>query len=121
MAGNRPSGKIQLCTYTIRLTENLYVHTIYSVEFEWDPAKARENFRIHGVRFALARDVFEDEDALPPEEDLDFEGEQRFRIIGMDGLGRILVVVYTYRGENIRLISAWKASKRQEKQYAQGR
>jgi uncharacterized DUF497 family protein len=90
------------------------------VEFEWDPAKARENIRVHGVSFAVSRDVFEDENALTPEKDFYAEGEQRFRILGMDGLGRVLVVVYTYRGENIRLISAWKASRKQEKQYAQG-
>jgi uncharacterized DUF497 family protein len=90
------------------------------VEFEWDPDKAQENLMVHGVSFAVARDVFEDENALTPIEDFDAEGEQRFRILGMDGLGRLLVVVYTYRGEKIRLISAWKASKKQEKQYAPG-
>ena len=75
------------------------------MEFEWDPAKARENLRVHGVNFAVAAGVLEDENALTIE-DIDAEGEQRFRILGMDGLGRLLVVVYTYRGENIRLISA---------------
>ena len=90
------------------------------MEFEWDPAKAQENLRVHGVKFAVARDVFEDENALTIE-DFDAEGEQRFRTLGMDALGRLLVVVYTYRGEKIRLISAWKASRKQEKQYAQRR
>jgi uncharacterized DUF497 family protein len=90
------------------------------VEFDWDPAKARENLRVHGVNFAVAKDVFEDENAITIE-DFDAEGEQRFRTLGLDGLGRLLVVVYTYRGEKIRLISAWKASRKQEKQYAQGR
>jgi uncharacterized DUF497 family protein len=89
------------------------------VEFEWDPAKALENLRVHGINFAVAMGVFEDENALTIE-DIDAEGEQRFRTLGMDGLGRLLVVVYTYRGEKIRLISAWKASRKQEKQYAQG-
>jgi uncharacterized DUF497 family protein len=90
------------------------------VEFEWDPAKARENLRVHGIDFADAVGVFEDEDALTIE-DLYAEGEQRFLTLGMDVLGRLLVVVYTYRGEKTRLISAWKASRRQEKQYAQKR
>lgn len=90
------------------------------MEFEWDPAKARENLRVHGIDFADSTAVFEDEVALKIE-DLDAEGEQRFRILGMDVLGRLLVVVYTYRGEKIRLISAWKASRKQEKQYAQRR
>lgn len=89
------------------------------MEFEWDPAKARENIREHGINFAVAMGVFEDENALTIE-DIDAEGEQRFRTLGVDGLGRLLVVVYTYRGEKIRLISAWKASRKQEKQYAQG-
>jgi uncharacterized DUF497 family protein len=90
------------------------------VEFDWDPAKARENKRVHGVDFAVAVDVFEDENAITIE-DVDAEGEQRFKILGVDGLGRLLVVVYTYRGEKIRLIAAWKASRRQGKHYATGR
>jgi uncharacterized protein len=89
------------------------------VEVEWDPAKARENIRVHGINFAVAAGVLEDDHALTIE-DIDAEGEQRFRTLGMDGLGRLLVVVYTYRGEKIRLISAWKASRKQEKHYAQG-
>ena len=88
------------------------------MEFAWDPAKARENIGVHGISFAVAVGVFEDENALTIE-DFDAEGEQRFRSLGMDGLGRLLVVVYTYRGEKIRLISAWKASRKQEIEYAQ--
>ena len=90
------------------------------MEFEWDPAKARENLRVHRVNFAVAQDVFEDENAITIE-DFGAEGEQRFRTLGMNGLGRLLVVVYTYQGEKIRLISAWKASRKQEKQYAKRR
>ena len=90
------------------------------MEFEWDPAKARENKRVHGIDFAVAVDVFDDENAITIE-DLDAEGEQRFKSLGMDGLGRLLVVVYTYRGGKIRLIAAWKASRRQEKHYAKRR
>jgi hypothetical protein len=82
-----------------------------------DPAKAQENLRDHGIDFADAVGVFEDGNALTVE-DFDAEKEQRFRTLGMDVLGRLLVVVYTYRGEKIRLISAWKASRKQEKQYA---
>jgi hypothetical protein len=88
------------------------------VEFAWDPDKGRENIRVHGISFAVAVGVFEDENALTIE-DFDAEGEQRFRSLGMDGLGRLLVVVYTYRGEKIRLISAWKANRKQEIEYAQ--
>ena len=90
------------------------------MEFEWDPAKAQENLRVHGIDFADAVGVFEDGNALTLE-DFDAEEEQRFRTLGLDVLGRLLVVVYTYREEKIRIISAWKASRKQEKQYAQGR
>jgi uncharacterized protein len=90
------------------------------VEFDWDPAKAKENKRIHGIDFAVAVDVLEDENAITIGH-IDAEGEQRFKSLGMDGLGRLLVVVYTYRGEKIRLISAWKATRRQEKHYAERR
>ncbi len=93
------------------------MHTIYAVEFDWDPAKARENIRIHGIDFADAVQVF----ANPhlPREDPDAEGEQRFVTLGMDDLGRVLVVVYTYRPGKIRVISARKASKKEGKEYAQ--
>jgi uncharacterized protein len=87
------------------------------VEFEWDPAKARENEQVHGIKFAVAAGVF----ANPylTREDPEAEGEQRFAALGLDGLGRLLVVVYTYRENKIRLISARKATRKEEKEYAQ--
>jgi uncharacterized DUF497 family protein len=60
--------------------------------------------------------VFEDEWALTVKEEL-VKGEQRFATLGIDFLGRIIVVVYTYRNDDIRLISAWKASKGERKTY----
>jgi len=50
-------------------------------------------------------------------EDIDAAGEQRFVSIGADALGRILVVVYTYRGKSIRLISARLATRKEREQY----
>jgi uncharacterized DUF497 family protein len=87
--------------------------------YEWGPAKAQSNQEVHGVDFADAEGVFEDVRALTIE-DNNSEGEQRFVTIGLDFLGRLLVVVYTYRGDAIRIISAWKASKREAKEYAKG-
>ncbi len=63
--------------------------------------------------------VFFDPNALT-REDLDVENEQRFVSIGMDAIGRVLVVVYTYRGEDIRLISARTATKRERERYEEG-
>jgi len=71
----------------------------------------------HGVSFADAVTVFEDEFALT-REDADAQDEPRFVTLGMDATGALLVVVYTYRAINsIRLISAWKADRSQRKQY----
>ena len=66
---------------------------------EWDPQKAASNFRKHRVRFADAVAVLEDERAITLR---DFEEEEeRWVSIGSDGLGRVLVVVYTLRAQRI--------------------
>jgi uncharacterized DUF497 family protein len=93
------------------------VHTLEAVEFEWDPAKAQENMRVHGINLAVAVGVFDS--PYLTMEDPDAEGEQRLMALGLDGLGRLLVVVYTYREDKIRLISARKATRKEEKEYAQ--
>ena len=66
--------------------------------------------------FADAVAVFEDEIALTLE-DPDAEGEPRFVTVGMDAVGRVLTVVYTWRDQDIRLISARKATKRERQAY----
>jgi uncharacterized protein len=86
-----------------------------AVGYEWSAEKQAINIRKHGIRFAEAVLVLEDADALTVSESA--EGEERFVTLGLDGLGRVLVVVYTYRGENIRLISARQAEPRERKQY----
>jgi len=90
------------------------------VAYEWDAAKARRNVQKHGVDFADAAGVFEDEYALTIE-DPSSVGERRWISIGMDWLGRVLVVVYTWRGEAVRLISARPATPRERKQYEEQR
>jgi len=85
---------------------------------EWDPGKAEENLRKHGVDFADAVGVLEDEYALY-REDPSAQGERRYCRVGMDFLGRVLLVVYTYRADHIRLISARKATKRERVTYEQ--
>jgi uncharacterized DUF497 family protein len=86
------------------------------VEFEWDPPKAAINLRKHGVDFADAGTVLHDEQAITiPHEGAD--AEERFVTLGMDALGRVLVVAYTWRDERPRLISARKATPRERRQY----
>jgi uncharacterized protein len=85
-------------------------------EFEWDPRKAAANARKHGVRFADAVPVLEDERAITLRDDFHGE-EERWITIGMDPLARVLTVVYTWRGNNVRIISARSATSNEHKQY----
>jgi uncharacterized DUF497 family protein len=85
------------------------------METEWDPAKARANLRKHRVRFADAVTALEDLRAVSLRDE--GEDEERWISIGMDSLGRILVVVYTWRNERVRLISARLATRRETQQY----
>ncbi len=90
------------------------------MSYRWDPGKATSNLEKHGVNFADAVGVFEDEWALTIKEQY-VAGEQRFVTLGMDFLGRVLVVVYTYRNDDIRLISARTATKKEIRAYEQKR
>jgi uncharacterized DUF497 family protein len=90
------------------------------MDYQWDPKKAASNLRKHKVDFADAVGVFEDEWALTIREQ-DVAGEQRWVSMGMDFLGRVLVVVYTYRSDSIRLISARPATRRERKTYERKR
>ena len=88
--------------------------------YQWDPDKARTNLRKHKIDFADAVGVFEDELALTISEQI-VAGEERFATLGLDFLGRLMVVIYTYRGDTIRLISARPATKNEQKSYEQKR
>jgi len=94
------------------------VYNCTQMEAEWDPAKASANLRKHRVRFADAVTALEDARAISVRD----EGadEERWISIGMDSLGRILVVVYTWRAERVRLISARFATRREAHQYEEG-
>jgi Uncharacterized protein conserved in bacteria len=83
---------------------------------EWDPEKAKSNFQNHKIRFSDAESVLFDPLALT-REDEDADGEQRFVSIGTDAFNRVLVVVYTFRGDKIRIISARRATKKERKCY----
>lgn len=91
------------------------------VRIDWDPPKAKANLRDHGVGFPEAATVLEDELALT-REDPEAVDEQRFVTLGLSGLGNLLVIIYTYRdADTVRIISAWKANRRQRLQYEKGR
>jgi hypothetical protein len=88
------------------------------VVYEWDPKKATSNLRKHGVDFADAAIVFEDKSAVTIDDD--DPDEKRFVTIGMDVLARVLVVVYTWRVEKIRIISARNATPDERREYEEG-
>jgi uncharacterized protein len=89
------------------------------MDSEWDPKKARLNFRKHGIRFADALTVLEDDRALTITEQ-SADGELRWMTLGADAVGRILVVVYTWRRLRARLISARPATPSERRQYVEG-
>jgi uncharacterized protein len=86
--------------------------------YQWDREKATANLRKHGIDFADAVSLFSDDLAITVSDER--FAEERFITIGSDALGRVLVVVYTWRGNEIRLISARKATRQERAQYAEG-
>jgi uncharacterized DUF497 family protein len=89
------------------------------MDIVWDLEKARINIKKHDIYFSDAEIVLFDPNALT-REDLDVNHEQRFVTVGTDAIGRVLVVVYTYCDEDIRLISARSATKKERERYEKG-
>jgi len=85
------------------------------MNFEWDFQKAASNLEKHRISFAEAAMVLYDELAITIRETV--TGEERFITLGMDSLARVLIVVYTWRGDCIRIISARKATPRERHEY----
>lgn len=91
-----------------------------SMTFEWDEGKALDNLTKHGVSFTEASTVFADPLSRTISDPLHSDEEDRFIILGESAAGRTLVVVHTHRGEDIRIISARKATPRERKDYERG-
>ena len=85
------------------------------MEFEWDPEKAAGNFKKHRIRFAEAVTIFKDDWLLTILDES--SDEERYLTVGRGSLGEILAVVYTVRGEKVRIIAARKATRRQSREY----
>ncbi len=89
------------------------------LHFEWDPRKAADNLAKHGVSFVEAATVFGDPRSLTIPDPEHSAVEKRFTILGRSHTGRLLVVVHTARGDNLRVISARPASRKERKTYEQ--
>ncbi len=90
-----------------------------ALTFEWDEDKAAANYRKHKVSFDEARTVFGDPRSLTVFDEAHSLDEPRYVDLGTSARGRVLVVAYTERGENIRLISSRKATPAERRQYDQ--
>ncbi len=88
--------------------------------FEWDPLKARSNLAKHRVGFEEASTVFGDPLSLTIPDPEHSRTEKRYVTMGIAFTGKLLVVVHTDRGNNIRIISARRASRRERKSYEKG-
>ena len=90
------------------------------LRFDWDPKKNRENRRDHGVSFEEAETAFADEHGLLMADPDHSEDEDRFILLGLSAILRLLVVCHTYREEDevIRLISARKADRSERTHYS---
>ena len=91
------------------------------IVFDWDLRKAKSNRAKHGVSFEEASTVFGDPLSLTIADPAQSRrAEERFVTIGSSYLGRLLVVVHRDEDENIRIISARKAARRERKDYEEG-
>jgi hypothetical protein len=87
--------------------------------FEWDPVKAADNERKHGVSFEEASTSFADPESLTIYDPEHSENEDRYVLLGMSARGNLLVITHCERGDNIRLTNARPANRREAAQYSQ--
>jgi uncharacterized DUF497 family protein len=87
------------------------------IRFEWDPEKARANARKHGVTFEEAASVFYDDLARIGDDPDHSVGEYRELIVGKSVQGRLLLVIFTERGEAIRIIHARETAASERRNY----
>ncbi|MGD9654738.1 MAG: BrnT family toxin [Sulfuricurvum sp.] len=88
------------------------------MKFEWDENKNQANIKKHGINFADAIYVFTDPFALNMPDSEHSENEERWIILGKNLQSSILLIVHTYReGDSIRIISARKSTKNEQRIY----
>ena len=91
-----------------------------ALPFEWDPEKATENRRKHGVTFTEASTVFGDPLSITIPDPGHSRRESRFLDLALSQRGRLLVVSYTERRDRIRIISSRPATRRERRLYEEG-
>ncbi len=89
------------------------------LRFEWDPGKADRNAKKHGVSFGEAATIFDDPMFISVIDQEHSGDEERYITIGLSGSGRLLIIAHTDREGQVRIISARKATKKEEQFYAE--
>jgi len=97
----------------------------FQYHFTWDPVKAKQNLRKHGIAFDHAATIFQDPEALSEFDEGHSHREDRWITLGLANIGTLLVVCHTYEetsgmSARIRIISARKPTKRETRQYRRG-
>ncbi|MEO8349291.1 MAG: BrnT family toxin [Acidobacteriota bacterium] len=91
-----------------------------SLKFRWGAGKSLSNLAKHGVSFSEATTAFYDPLSLTIPDPDHSEGETRFVLIGVSVRERTLVVVHTEEGDNVRIVSARRATRAERKAYEEG-
>jgi uncharacterized DUF497 family protein len=114
-------AKSEATKQTDEALKRYFTYNVCMIEFEWDPSKASLNLKKHGVAFDEAKTVFFDEFAVQFFDEPHSTTEDRFLMLGLSSLSRILIVCHCEPGDAgvIRIISARKATKT-EKSFYQG-
>ncbi len=92
-----------------------------ATEFDWDGGNAEKNWIRHGVSQSESEQVFFNRPLVVTEDELHSHEEVRYYALGRTDRGRFLAIVYTFRGEKIRIISARDMSPREQKEYEHAR
>jgi uncharacterized DUF497 family protein len=90
-----------------------------ALKFEWDPRKAARNLAKHEVPFEEAASVFGDPLGLIEEDARHSVDEERFVLLGLSRVRRLLAVMFAEHGERVRIISARRATRRERRDYEQ--
>ncbi len=86
-------------------------------QFEWNPQKAKANLQKHQIDFEEASTIFDDPQFITFLDEEHSADEERYITIGLSNKNRLLMVAHTERSDKIRIISARKATKNEEKFY----
>jgi uncharacterized DUF497 family protein len=86
--------------------------------FDWDEGNAGKNWRKHAVRFSECEELFLRTPMVAPGSTRHARAEKRFTALGTTALGRLLSIVFTFRGDRIRVISARDMSRKERREYS---